>query len=57
LKATQGTSIGLYGDYVPDEDNLVFRFKLMKDKQADNDGMYGIIEMSWSLGSHKPKRY
>ena len=42
---------------VPDEDNLVFRFKLMKDKQTDNDGMYGIIEMSWSLGSHKPKRY
>ena len=57
LKATQGTSIGLYGDYVPDEDNLVFRFKILKEKQTDNDGIHGIIEMSWSLGSHKPKRY
>ena len=57
MRAAQGTTIGVYGDYVPDGDNLVFRFKLMKDEQIDNDGMYGIIEMVWSLGSHKPKRY
>ena len=57
MRAAQGTTIGVYGDYVPDGDNLVFRFKLMKDEQIDNDGMYGIIEMVWSLGYHKPKRY
>jgi len=29
----------------------------MKDEQIAFSGFNGIIEMSWALGSHRPKRY
>ena len=57
LRRSQGTSISIYGDYAPSGDDLVFRLKLMKDEQITFNGFNGIIEMSWALGSHRPKRY
>ncbi len=57
LRQSQGTSISIYGDYAPNGDDLVFRFKLMKDEKIDFNGMNGILEMSWALGPHRPKRY
>ena len=57
LRTSQGTSVSIYGDYAPSGDDLVFRLKLMKDEQIAFSGFNGIIEMSWALGSHRPKRY